>query len=174
MFKVRLAEKKDIDAFIDLLRNYMKEALQNDWGGSISAFERDGFGKEFTSVVAESSSGEIIGFGLWKETYDTHHCISGGELSDFYVIPKYRGRGIALAIVALIARQIQEIGGKFLKGKSIPDPQVEHLYNRVAISYPGTEFITGGRAFRKLAELSGKPPREMVSALPNKSWNYEP
>ena len=173
MHNIRSSEKKDINALCDLLRNYMKEALSCEWGGSAPIFERDGFGKEFSSVLAESPNGTIIGFGLWRPSYDIHHCISGGELMELYVKPKYRGQGIALSLIVFIAKQVQTNGGHYLRGGALSNPQVEHFYDRLAVIFPETMYNIGGRSFRCLADLSGKSLREMISDLPKKSWNYE-
>jgi len=48
------------------------------------------------------------------------------------------------------------------------------LYERIAMSFEGADCIVGGRAFRVLADLSGRPIRELVRGLPKKEWNYEP
>jgi hypothetical protein len=39
---------------------------------------------------------------------------------------------------------------------------------------PGGESYVSGRAFRRLAELSGESLREIVKGLPDTAWNYEP
>jgi hypothetical protein len=44
----------------------------------------------------------------------------------------------------------------------------------MAMRQPDGELYVSGRAFRHLAELSGKNPREIVKNLPEAVWNYEP
>ena len=174
MIQIRSAHLHDTKALVGLIRSYMLELFDLKWSGSLSALERDGFGAEFESVVAESQKGSFIGFGAWRRSYDLHHCMSGGELMDLYVEPKYRGQGIALCIIASVAQQIHDQGGHYIRGKAIPNQMVERFYSRVAVSFPGTEYNIGGRAFRCLAEISGQSSREMLLSLPQKSWNYEP
>jgi GNAT superfamily N-acetyltransferase len=174
MIKIRPAHVNDTEALAGLIHSQMVELFDIKWGGSVAELERDGFGKEFESVIAESPEGSLIGFGAWMRSYDLHHCISGGVLMDLYVEPKYRGKAIALAIIVSVAQQIHDRGGHYLRGKAIPNKTVERFYDRVAVSFPGTEYNVGGRAFRCLSELSGHTPREMLVSLPQKEWNYEP
>ncbi|HTA93625.1 MAG TPA: hypothetical protein VK745_28800 [Polyangiaceae bacterium] len=65
------------------------------------------------------------------------------------------------------------MGGKFELGQAVTRPGVQGLYERVAMSFPGADCIVGGRAFRALADLAGRPARFVVKNLPDKSWNHE-
>lgn len=76
MINVKFAEKKDIKELVERLRIHMEETLDCEWGGSISAFERDGFGKEFNSVIAETQGDKIMGFAVWRPSYDVHRMIN--------------------------------------------------------------------------------------------------
>jgi hypothetical protein len=38
----------------------------------------------------------------------------------------------------------------------------------------GNEYTVSGRAFRHLADLSGKSVREVIRELPEPAWNSEP
>ena len=57
MFKVKSAQNKDVMELVELLRIHIKETFHSEWGESISAFELDGFGKEFNSAIAEIKGG---------------------------------------------------------------------------------------------------------------------
>ena len=59
-------------------------------------------------------------------------------------------------------------------GRSIADPAVERMYDRVAVRVPGTYCLAQGKAFRQLARLVGRAPRVVLRYLPEKAWNNEP
>ena len=173
-FMVRTAERSDVPALLALLNPYMQETFGTPWQGSAEAINRDGFGNEFDTVVAVSGTAQIIGFASWTWSYDLHHCITGGDIIDLYVLPIHRGRGVAPALIFAIASQILRKGGKYVKGKAIENRVVQRLYKRLAVCFPGADCVVGGRAFRCLTELVGQPPKRAARSLPDKSWNYEP
>jgi len=70
--------------------------------------------------------------------------------------------------------KIQKHGGAYLKGGAVNSSVVHRLYQRIAMRVSENDYYVSGRAFRRLAELSGKSPREIVSGLPEVAWNYEP
>ena len=125
-------------------------------------------------IVAEASEQEVVAFAAWVSSYDLHHCMKGGEVIDLYVCPSHRGHGVAMLLIARIAMAIQEHGGTYIKGQALDNPAAQRLYQRCARCFPGTECYVSGRAFRQLAELSGKRVREIVSHMPETAWNYEP
>ncbi len=100
--------------------------------------------------------------------------MKGGEVVDLYVAPPHRGHGLAMLLLADVARRIRERGGTYLKGQALNNPAAQRLYRRCARCFPGDECYVSGRAFRRLADLSGKNPREVASGLPEMAWNFEP
>jgi GNAT superfamily N-acetyltransferase len=174
MFKTRVSLKSDAAALVALFGAYMRESFDRPWGGTRGSLERDGFGLEFETLVADDLHQSLIGFASWRPSYDLHHCVSGAELMVLYVQPARRGFGIAAALIAGVAEATKERGGCYLRGTALPDSTLERFYGRCARSFPGTTFNVAGRAFRRLAELSGESPREIASKLPEVTWNVEP
>lgn len=171
---IRAAVHDDLAALARLLQDYMRETFHSVWHGSVAALERDGFGFKFEMQVALSRQGQVIGFVAWKESYDLHHCIAGADILDLYVVPAWRGQGIAVLLICEVAAAVQSRGGKYLQGSGPEKGVPRRLYERVAMSFPGIACFVGGRAFRRLAELKGVSPRVASARLPEKFWNDEP
>jgi GNAT superfamily N-acetyltransferase len=164
-----MLETRDLPEVAELLRAFMRETFDKPWNGSERALARDAFGKELYMAVAGEPP---LGFIGWTRAYDLHHCISGASICDMYVAPKHRGRGVAIELVCFAAAQIKNDGGIFIQGQAVPGREEE--YSRIAMSFPGASCIIGGRAFRTLADLAGKTPREIARMLPKREWNFEP
>lgn len=173
-YLVRKGDFSDVPHFEKLLNDYMRETYDSVWTGTTESLKSDGFGRGFEMLIAENSLKEIVGFIAWNNTYDLHHCLKGGTVIDFYVVPENRGRGAGLLLVIGAAAEIQKCGGAFLHGGAVENEIVRHFYNRIAISLPNGECYVSGRAFRHLAELSGRSVREVVKSLPKIEWNYQP
>jgi GNAT superfamily N-acetyltransferase len=171
---VRAADQSDISTLVQLLEAYMRETFKVSWRGSAEALRRDGFGREFETHVAATGDGRVIGFAAWTKSYDLHHCLMGGYILDLYVTPAFRGRGVAPALVCMVAAEILQRGGTYVKGQAVDNRAVQRLYARFAMGFPGADYVVGGRAFRRLAELAGRSARVTARSLPEKSWNYEP
>jgi GNAT superfamily N-acetyltransferase len=171
---VRAAKQSDVPALAQLLEAYMRETFKVSWRGSAEALRRDGFGREFETHVAVTGDGRVIGFAAWTKSYDLHHCLAGGYILDLYITPASRGRGVAHALVCMVAAEIRQRGGTYVKGQGVDSRAVQRLYARFAMCFPGADYVVGGRAFRRLAELEGCSARVAVRSLPKKSWNYEP
>ena len=77
---------------------------------------RHGFGAEpaFAAVIAETAEHVPIAYALFWQTYTTESAMSGGLLSNLYVVPAWRRRGAARALMAAAARASAEAGGEFL------------------------------------------------------------
>jgi GNAT superfamily N-acetyltransferase len=158
----------------ELLESYMRETYQGAWGGSAQLLEQHLADHGVGIIVAEAPHRDVIGFVAWVDSYDLHWCMKGGDVIDFYVCPSDRGRGAALLLIAQLAADVQGCGGAYLKGGAVDNPVVRRLYRKIARCLPGGESYVSGRAFRRLAELSGKSLREIVQGLPDAAWNYEP
>jgi GNAT superfamily N-acetyltransferase len=170
---VRPARPADVPALVSLLEAFMREAFDAKWHGSADALSRDGLGACFETLLAEDASGALLGFVAWEMAYDLHHCVAGGVVLDLYVVPTRRGRGVALALAAAAAARVRARGGVFLRGQAVPKAEVQRVYERMCVLFPGAEANVGGRAFRALADLDGIAPRDAVSRLPPREWNYE-
>jgi GNAT superfamily N-acetyltransferase len=171
--RIRPATVEDVPALAALLDAYMQEVFNSRWHGSRDALIADGFGAKFATILAESSDGQVVAFVAWQHSYDLHHCVVGAEVIDMYVAPAFRGRAVSLLLIAQLASQVRAFGGLFVKGQAVTRRRTQGLYERVAVSFPGADCIVGGRAFRALADLAGRPARFIVKNLPNKSWNHE-
>ena len=114
-----------------------------------------------------------VGFIAWDRIYDMHWAASGAQISDLYVVPAQRGLGVALALVAAAAAEVHRGGGQFLRGGAYDRESTRRAYARVAVVQPSGETNLGGRALRKLAELAGRRPRDILRDLPPVDWNFE-
>lgn len=173
-YLIRQAVRDDIPRLSELLDGYMRETYQTAWAGTAQLLGEHGFGNEFELTVAEDAGHEIIAFVAVVAAYDLHHCMKGGEIIDLFVCPTQRGRGVALLLITDVAAQVQGRGGTYLKGGAVDSPGVRRLYERCAMCLAGGECYVSGRAFRRLAELSGKSVREVIRGLPKAAWNREP
>ena len=173
-FAVRSATTDDLEDVAALLREYMLETYSRGWGGSEKVLRRDAFGLRCNLELAVSGENEAIGFAAWKESYDLHHCVSGGDVLDLYVVPVWRGRAVAVRLVCAVAAAVEDRGGKYLQGSGPEGGRSRRLYDRIATVFPGATCIVGGQAFRRLAELNGAEPKIIARSLPEKAWNHEP
>ena len=168
-YQIRKANQNDFPRLEKRVNGY----YQGNWRGSIEQLKQDLESGDFEILVAENDGKELVGFLVWKLTYDLNWCFKGCEVIDFYVSPTHRGRGAALLLTIGMAKEARKRGAAFLKGSS--ENQVVHrTFGRMAMRQPDGELYISGRAFRHLAELSGKNPREIVKNLPEAAWNYEP
>ena len=124
-------------------------------------------------VLLAEGDGQPIGFIAWDRIYDMHWATSGAQISDLYVVPTHRGIGVALALVAGCAAEVHRAGGLFLRGGAYDRESTRRAYARVAVVQSSGETNLGGRALRRLAELAGRPPREILRNLPPVEWNFE-
>jgi GNAT superfamily N-acetyltransferase len=172
MSLVRDAAVEDLTQLAGLLDEYMEETFQRRWAGRREDLGRDVLGKECHTLVAVDDL-ELVGFAIWQRAYDVHHCLPGGELLDLYVQKAARGSSFAPELLLATIAAVSKTGGKFLRGNGV-SAQGDSLYERFAVTFPGTEFILGGRAFRELGALKGVPLRQAMRAIPPKSANFEP
>ncbi len=171
-FTLRAATAEELARVGELLAEYMGELFERPWGGTAERLRRDVLAGELSVQVA-LVNGALEGFACWRWTYDVHHCVKGAELMDLFVRRPHRGRGLGPGLILAVMREVAAGEGVFLKGQGVSKTG-DSLYERVAMQFPGTEFIVGGRAFRELVGLMGKPWREVLRALPSRSANLEP
>jgi len=112
---LRLADPDDAPALERLLDGLLADIGLPRAPGAAARFRADGFGPDpaFTAVMAERD-GMPIGYALFWPTYDTESACRGGWLSDLYVVPEERGRGIARQLLAEVARRTAARDGRYL------------------------------------------------------------
>ena len=172
-YLIRKANRSDVPRLGELLEAYMRETYHGSWGGSTQLLEQHLSGREVEIIVAETMNREVIGFVAWVDSYDLHWCMKGGDVIDFFVYPSHRGLGASILLIVRLAAEIQEHGGTYLKGGAVDNPVVQRLYQKIAMCLPCGESYVSGRAFRRLAELSGRSMREIIKNMPEAAWNYE-
>lgn len=150
----------------------MREAYGASWSGSAEALHRDCFGQHCSICVAQAEDEALIGFLAWMHSYDLHHCVSGADVNDLYVVSRWRGHGVALLLGCAAAAEIARSGGLYIKGTPVETGSARRLYSRFGIC-DSTGCVVSGRAFRRLAELAARSVREIARALPDRAWNYE-
>ena len=170
---LRDATPRDTDAILDLLGAYMAETFGATFHGERAAFVRDAFGHRFSVQVACAGAEGLLGFLAWVWTYDLHHCVRGACVMDLYVRPEARTQGVATRLLAHTAALTASQGGLFLTGQAVEDPRVQHLYDKLAVRFPGTQCTLSGRAFRALGDLDGHTADHIFENLPDKAWNKE-
>lgn len=122
---------------------------------TIDAVRRDGFGDKpaFEVLVAEVG-GNVIGYALFHEAYETGYAARGLYLCDLYVAPAARGKGAGRALMAALARAAKSRGLIYLWWASRTDnAEANTFYRRLgAKSQTILAHALTFEAFDKLAE----------------------
>ena len=169
---VCLARETDLEAVVSMIRSYMDETFALPWMGESGVLERALAVHRVTLAVAQIDE-EAIGFVSWSPSYDLHHCIWGAEVLDLFVRPQFRGRAVALRLLAFVADRVREDGGAYMKGSIAGAPGNGRFYSRSAVLDSGVACTLSGRAFRTLADTETLDIRAAVRSLPPPAWNYE-
>lgn len=158
---------------------YWRPTLQSNSPGhkgtDAATLERDVLsGENGQHVLLAEAAGQPIGFIGWHRVYDMHWGKAGAQVADLYVVPAHRGLGVAAALVAAVCADAQCGGATYLTGGAYDRASpIGRFYERIAVAFDSVECHCSGRAFRCLADLHGRPARDVVRALPPKEWNYE-
>src|SRR5271155_1433520 len=139
MLAIRPMARPDVPAVASLLTDYMRETFARPWSGSSEALLRDGLGAEMHVLLAVRDA--PVGFAAFTRAYDLHHCLPGGVILDLYVAPAHRGLGVALALIAAVARRVRGAGGAFVTGQAVEHPGLREAYERLAMTFPGANCI---------------------------------
>ena len=171
---VRPAVVSDAHDVAALLDAYLAEQFPGHAGTTAEQLERDVLGDAGAQrVLLAELGGRAIGFIGWHRVYDMHWGKAGAQVADLYVVPAHRGLGVALALVAAVCAATHAEGGRYLTGGAYDRASpIGHFYERIAVAFDSAECHCSGAAFRRLAGLHGRPPREIARELPPKAWNY--
>jgi GNAT superfamily N-acetyltransferase len=120
-FSLRSARLEDCAVLAEFLAALQRAVGRQPVEGIAGKLRRDGFGPDpaFTAIIAETPEAVPIGYALFWQSYVTETEMSGGLLSDLYVVPAWRRRGVgprgvARMLIAASARASAEAGGEFL------------------------------------------------------------
>ena len=173
---IRPAAVSDASTLAALLTAYLEEQFPGHTGTSVEQLERDVLSDRAAQrVLLAEAGGQAIGLIGWHWVYDLHWGKSGAQVADLYVIPGRRGHGVALALVAAVCAEARSKGAQYLTGAAYErSSPIGHFYERIAVAIDSAECHCSGAAFRRLADLSGQPPRVIARKLPPKDWNYIP
>lgn len=153
--RVRRAGLEDAEGLVALVR-----ALNVDQGDPADLFgleeaRRDLLGKkaDTTVFVAEAASG-LVGYAMITPAYETGYGAAGFYLSDLYVEPQMRRRGLGRALVARCAREARSRGHGFLWWTSFAWNEAgQAFYRRLgAVAEPVVAHALFAEAFAALAD----------------------
>jgi GNAT superfamily N-acetyltransferase len=151
---IRPFQAQDAPLVSALVAAYMAELFG---GANVMTPERliAGCGRYFELTVAEDTA-EVVGFAAWRETYDLHNDVLGGEIADFFVTPSRRGRGVAVQLVAGAAGEIKRRGGMFLCSLVLQDdPARVKLARRWGVGFAGEHTYLAEAVFHRMADWGG-------------------
>lgn len=173
--RIRGFEPRDANAVAALFSAYMRETYAVTSAMSPDVLLRDGQGLRFSMFVAVDANDEPVGFAAWRDAYDLHHGVAGGEIPDMFVARPHRGRALSVRLAAAVAQAIRSRGGMYLKSQVLTDDVRRlRLLRRVTVGFPGESVYVSGRAFRQLSELSDANPKTLVRMLPIPAASREP
>lgn len=171
---VRLAHEGDLVDVASMVDDFVKGHPAEHHVRSSEALRAAYFGFDpVAELVVAERKGRIVGMAQWIKIHDMFWGMFGGRADWLYVRPEARGLGISAALLAKVCERIREAGGSFLYGQG--NEHTGGLYERAAIA--GTEyrdFYLSGEAFQRVAELSGRPPRQIAQRLPQPELNHAP
>lgn len=151
---LRTATAADCPLLARLLNGLFAEIGLEEVLGATARFSADGFGTDpaFTAVIAEHA-GVPAGYALFWPTYDTEWATRGGWLSDLYMLPQARRRGIARRLMAEAAARTAAQGGRYLTWLVDADNQrARAFYRTLSTEWPdGIPCVCAGRKFQELA-----------------------
>ena len=115
-FRLRPARAEDCAVLAEFLAALQRDVGRPPVADLAGKLRRDGFGPDpaFAAIIADTPEGVPIGYALFWQSYVTETEMTGGLLSDLYVVPAWRRRGVARALMAASARASAEAGGGFL------------------------------------------------------------
>jgi N-acetylglutamate synthase-like GNAT family acetyltransferase len=159
--RIRTATIDDAETLAALIEGFAKNHPGATHPRSIEAMTEAYLGHDPVSrVLLAERNGAAIAFGAWRKTYDPYWSCFGGEVMALYVEPVWRGRGVALSLVAAIAAEVRACGGRFLQGNY--GDTVAPLYERMAVGRDERACHLSAEDFETIAVAAGSSPREIL------------
>ena len=170
--RVRPFATADAEAVADLFASYMAEAYGQP-NAMTAEVLRSAEGRLFHLLLALDAYGIPVGFAAWRETYDLHHAVSGGEIPDLFVAPAHRGRVAAIRLVAAAGKAVLASGGKFIRAEVLSGAP-SRLARRLTIGFASETVYLSGQGLRDVVALTEASDREVVKGLPSPNASLLP
>lgn len=152
---IRPAKLADAEAIAHLMRGLAIDQGDPDDQVTPATVERDLLGpsRVLTAHVAETEGG-VVGYVAFHSSYESSYAARGLYVSDIYVAPELRRRGIARKLLASVARAAKAEGLVYLWWVSQPGNATAHrLYRSIAdIEEPVLAHAVTDEAFQRLAD----------------------
>jgi GNAT superfamily N-acetyltransferase len=115
-YRIREARRADGPAIVELQRqldSFLGEPTQHF---TVATLERDALGPDpwIEIRVAEDEGGQLIGYALHHDSYETAYAARGIYVADIHVVESARRQGVARALLAAVARSGRARGATYL------------------------------------------------------------
>jgi GNAT superfamily N-acetyltransferase len=112
MFSIRLAIPEDTEAIFSLIQGLAAfEELEDQVTGTSEQLHEHLFGNlPHAEVFVAQHQDTIVGYTLFFTTYSSFRSQPGLYLEDVFVHPDYRRQGIGTALIAQVAREVEQRG----------------------------------------------------------------
>jgi GNAT superfamily N-acetyltransferase len=171
---VREARETDLPVVAEMIGDFVKGHIAEHRPRSPDNLRAAYFGERRVANLLVAERGErVVGMVEWSLFYDAFWSLFGVRGEWLYVRPEARGLGVSAALVAEVCARGRRDGAEFLRAGAYSD-DVAKLYERCAIGGQSYECHVSAEAFHVLADLGGKPVREIVRGLPAKELGKVP
>lgn len=133
---IRPACDADAEVLAELVNALAAEQQDPTEHFTAESARRDALGgtPAFSTLVAETG-GEVVGYVTFLEAYESSFAARGLYLSDLYVRPDARGKGIGRALVAAVAREAKQQERSFVWWVSKPgNKAAQEFYRKLGAS----------------------------------------
>lgn len=170
---VRRAVEDDLDAIARMVEDFVRGHPAERHPRARERLRDAYFGPApVARIFVAVRRGAVVGMCQWAPVFDMFWSMRGGRAEWLYVEPAARGHGIALAIIAAICDDVRRSGGELIYGGY--GEALAPLYERVVEGWANRECALSAEAFQVLADLAGRPPKDIVRGIPAPALNRVP